>query len=101
MSGPRKKRGARYRFEASMLAGVAVVLGLAYAGHVHARHHPGAMPIPVGGAVLAAVGFGLVMFVLWSVIAMFRRAGRRTRERERPAASPAGRRERRRYARQG
>lgn len=90
MSGPKHKRGHRYRFTTSMIAGVAVVLGLAYAGHVHARHHPGAMPIPVAGAVVTAVVFGLVMFALWSVIAMFRRAGERARLKERDAAGSTG-----------
>jgi uncharacterized protein (DUF2062 family) len=47
------------------------------------------------GAVTAAVMFGLVMFVIWSIGSMYRRAGERARDPER--AVPPSRRARRRY----
>lgn len=95
-----RQRGARYRFTTSMLAGVLVVLALAWYGH-H-RHDP--HPLTVAGAAFAAVAFSLVMFTAWSAIALFRRVGARAAERVREAERAerererAGRRRGRRYA---
>jgi hypothetical protein len=90
MSGPKnKKRGIRYRFTTSLFAGVLLVMGLAWLGK--RVHDPVALSF--GGAAFAAVAFGLVMFVIWSIGSAFRRAGERAKANDR--ASQPGRRGRR------
>jgi hypothetical protein len=85
MKAPKKRRGIRYRFTTSLFAGVAVALVLLW---LSTRHGSGdkipARALAFGDAT-AGVFVAAVMFVVWSVLALFRRTGARAAERAREA----------------
>lgn len=81
MSGPRnKKRGIRYRAEASLLTGVFAAMLLAWYGSKHHHHGTLAPASEIEGLVLLAIVWAVVMFVLWSIGSAFKRAGRRAND---------------------
>jgi hypothetical protein len=86
MASNPKYQTHRYRFGTSMSAGIALVLALAYLGQKH--HHS----MPVGAGAFAAVAFGLVMYVAWTIAHMIRRAGERARAQSAVQAQPGRRR---------
>lgn len=86
MSYSNRNRGVRYRATTSASAGVLAAVVLAVTNNENIRHHKG-HPLPVTGVAAVAALVAVVMFVLWSAIALYRRTARRAAERERAAAA--------------
>lgn len=88
---PRKHRGW-HRLFTSLIAAELPILIMALFADPSRRGAAGVRAVTAGRAVAAATVLGLVVFVIWSAAAAWRRAAARAREAERHAASPGRRR---------
>lgn len=79
-----KYRTVRYRFATSAVFGVLVALAVAVAGNENVRHHTGAA-VPVTGTATAGLLAAVLMFGVWSALALSRASARRAAERAREA----------------
>jgi type VI protein secretion system component VasK len=79
-----KYRTVRYRFATSALFGVLVAVAIAVAGNENVRHHTG-QAVPVTGTATAGALAAVLMFGIWSILAMSRASARRAADRAREA----------------
>jgi hypothetical protein len=100
VSSNHNRRTSRYRLTTSLAAGVLLAVILGVVSNEHVKHHHGGA-LALSGAVFAGAVVAVVMFVLWSVGAAFRRAGHRARERERERDQQTSRKPARRGSRYG